>query len=107
MRINLLSTAAAAAIAAALAPSPTFAQPKTLYVAAYGGSFEQTMRKEVIPPFEKKYGLKIEYVAGNSTDTLAKLQAQKLAASEHCCPRLIGRMISSSESDLTLAAMQG
>jgi len=77
MRISLLSAAAAAAIAAALAPSPTFAQPKTLYVAAYGGSFEQTMRKEVIPPFEKKYGLKIEYVAGNSTDTLAKLQAQK------------------------------
>src|SRR5436305_13351315 len=77
MRISLLSAAAAAAIAAALAPSPTFSQPKTLYVAAYGGSFEQTMRKEVIPPFEKKYGLKIEYVAGNSTDTLAKLQAQK------------------------------
>src|SRR3954452_8042200 len=77
MRISLLSAAAAAAIAAALAPSPTFAPPKTLYVAAYGGSFEQTMRKEVIPPFEKKYGPKIEYVAGNSTDTLAKLQAQK------------------------------
>ena len=35
------------------------------------------MRKDIIPPFEKKYGVKIEYVAGNSTDTLAKLQAQK------------------------------
>src|SRR6478672_10996145 len=77
MRIGLLSTVTAAAIAAALAPSATFAQTKTMYVAAYGGSFEQTMRKDVIPPFEKKYGVKIEYVAGNSTDTLAKLQAQK------------------------------
>src|SRR5471030_2521166 len=53
------------------------AQQKTLYVAAYGGSFEQTLRKEVFPPFEQKYGLKIEYVAGNSTDNLARLQAQK------------------------------
>lgn len=53
------------------------AQQKTFYVAGYGGSFEQTMRKEIIPAFEKKHGVKIEYVAGNSTDTLAKLQAQK------------------------------
>lgn len=53
------------------------AQQKTFYVAGYGGSFEQTMRKEVIPAFEKKHGVKVEYVAGNSTDTLAKLQAQK------------------------------
>lgn len=53
------------------------AQTKTFYVAGYGGSFEQTMRTEIIPAFEKKHGVKVEYVAGNSTDTLAKLQAQK------------------------------
>lgn len=53
------------------------AQPKTLYVAGYGGSFEQTMRKEVIPVFEQQARIRVEYVAGNSTDTLAKLQAQK------------------------------
>src|SRR6185312_13510401 len=75
MRIGLLSVVASAA-ALAFSPSQTLAQ-KTLYVAAYGGSFEQTMRKEIIPPFEAKHGVKIEYVAGNSTDTLAKLQAQK------------------------------
>jgi putative spermidine/putrescine transport system substrate-binding protein len=50
---------------------------QTFYVAGYGGSFEQTMRKEVFPAFEKKTGLKVEYIAGNSTDTMAKLQAQK------------------------------
>lgn len=61
----------------ALAGSAAFAQQKTLYVAGYGGSYEQTMRKEVIPAFEKQANVKIEYVAGNSTDTLAKLQAQK------------------------------
>src|SRR5260221_14394977 len=57
--------------------NPGHAQEKTLTVAAYGGSFEQTMRKEIIPGFEAKGGVKIVYVAGNSTDTLAKLQAQK------------------------------
>ncbi len=33
--------------------------------------------RKIIPDFEKKHGVKVEYVAGNSTDTLAKLQAQK------------------------------
>ncbi|HLH92898.1 MAG TPA: ABC transporter substrate-binding protein [Xanthobacteraceae bacterium] len=55
---------------------PAGAQQK-LYVAGYGGSFEQTIRKEVMPGFEKRFGVTVEYVAGNSTDTLAKLQAQK------------------------------
>ena len=54
-----------------------FAQSKTIRFASYGGSFEQTIRQEVIPAFKKKTGIDVEYVAGNSTDTLAKLQAQK------------------------------
>jgi putative spermidine/putrescine transport system substrate-binding protein len=57
--------------------SSALAQEKTLYIAGYGGSYEQTMRKDVIPAFEKEANVKIEYVAGNSTDTLAKLQAQR------------------------------
>src|SRR3981189_297996 len=61
----------------ALAPSAVLAQQKTLYVAGYGGSFEKTIRDEVIPAFEQAHGVKVEYVAGNPTDRLAKLQAQK------------------------------
>ena len=71
-----ISAAAALAVLALSAPA-ALAQQKTLYVAGYGGSFEQTMRKEIFPAFEAKHGVKVEYVAGNSTDTLAKLQAQK------------------------------
>ena len=63
--------------ALALVPSAVLAQQKTLYVASYGGSFEKTIRDEVMPAFEQANGVKVEYVAGNSTDTLAKLQAQK------------------------------
>ena len=65
------------AVLALAGPLGAAAQQKTLYVAGYGGSFEQTMRKEIIPAFEKQHNVKVEYVAGNSTDTLAKLQAQK------------------------------
>lgn len=76
MRIAIMGLGVGAAVAVALA-NPAGAQDKTLYVAAYGGSFEQIMRKDVIPAFEQRNGIKVEYVAGNSTDTIAKLQAQK------------------------------
>jgi len=69
--------AALAGAMALLAAASAAGQTKTLTVAAYGGSWEQQLRKTVIPEFEKKHNVKVEYVAGNSTDTLAKLQAQK------------------------------
>jgi putative spermidine/putrescine transport system substrate-binding protein len=72
-----ISTATLAGAVALVAATSAFAQSRTLTVAAYGGSWEQTLRKEMIPAFEQKHGVKVEYVAGNSTDTLAKLQAQK------------------------------
>ncbi|BAC52462.1 ABC transporter substrate-binding protein [Bradyrhizobium diazoefficiens USDA 110] len=72
---RLLTAVSIAALVAA--SSAASAQQRTLYVAGYGGSFEKTIRDEVIPAFEKENGVKVEYVAGNSTDTLAKLQAQK------------------------------
>ncbi len=73
--LGRLTAVSIAALALSLSSAP--AQQKTLYVAGYGGSFEKTIRDDVIPAFEQANGVKIEYVAGNSTDTLAKLQAQK------------------------------
>src|SRR5215469_17536594 len=69
--------AAMAGVVALLAATSALAQSKTLVVAGYGGSWEQQLRKDVFPAFEQKHGVKIDYVAGNSTDTLARLQAQK------------------------------
>jgi putative spermidine/putrescine transport system substrate-binding protein len=66
----------AASLALSFAAPCAHAQ-QTLTVAGYGGSWEQTLRKSVFPAFEAKHGVKIEYTAGNSTDTIAKLQAQK------------------------------
>ena len=35
------------------------------------------MRKDVFPTFEKTHNVKIDFVAGTSTNTVARLQAQK------------------------------
>jgi Spermidine/putrescine-binding periplasmic protein len=48
-----------------------------LYVGSYGGSTETLFKKSIIPNFEKETGARVIYVAGNSTDTLAKLQAER------------------------------
>lgn len=53
------------------------AEPKTLVVAGYGGSFEKGLKETIIPKFEKKYNVKITYITGISNDTLAKLKGQK------------------------------
>lgn len=71
-KLRMAACAALALGAAALAHAQT-----TLYVANVGGSNEQLYRQKVIPAFEKAHDVKIVYVAGNSSDTLAKLQAQK------------------------------
>lgn len=74
MRLTICSVSFTALV---LSAGTAMAQQPTLYVAGYGGTFEQMMRNSVIPPFEQQHNVRIEYVAGNSTDTLAKLQAQK------------------------------
>lgn len=76
-RLALPRAAALLAFSAACASTQLAHAETTLYVANVGGSNEQLYRQKVIPPFEKAHDVKIVYVAGNSSDTLAKLQAQK------------------------------
>ena len=68
---------AALTVAGACAASAPAHAETTLYVANVGGSNEDMYRQKIDPPFEKAHNVKIVYVAGNSSDTLAKLQAQK------------------------------
>lgn len=70
---NLLSIGLAAAFIGA--SSNSFAED--LYVGAYGGSTEKLFKEQIIPQFEKDIGARVIYVAGNSTDTIAKVQAEK------------------------------
>ncbi|UUP19674.1 ABC transporter substrate-binding protein [Nitratireductor thuwali] len=50
---------------------------EVLYLAAYGGSSETVLREMILPPFEEEYDVRVKYVAGASTNNLARLQAQR------------------------------
>ncbi|MEN9775186.1 MAG: hypothetical protein RL322_2256 [Pseudomonadota bacterium] len=75
--MSMIRVLAGAGLALSIAFPPAQAQQQSFTLAGYGGSFEKTMREKILPPFAQKHGVRVEYVAGNSTDTLAKLQAQK------------------------------
>jgi putative spermidine/putrescine transport system substrate-binding protein len=77
MALRLCASCVALALAATIVTTGADAQQQKLTVAAYGGSYEDMMRKEIMPAFEKRTGAKLEYVAGNSTDNIARLQAQR------------------------------
>ncbi len=74
MKPQVFMSSVAAAIALS---SPVQAEERTLYMGAYGGSTEKLMMEIVLPEWEKANNAKVVYVPGNSTKTLAKLQAQK------------------------------
>src|SRR5690625_120573 len=50
---------------------------EVLNLGSYGGSTETIFKERIIPKFEQENNVEIVYVAGNSTDTLAKMVAQQ------------------------------
>ena len=74
MRMTLLAASNALAL---LYAAPVLAQDKTLTLGGYGGSFETLMKEHVIPAFEQEHGVTVQFVPGNSTENLARLQAQR------------------------------
>lgn len=74
VRKHVLSIAATALCCASAAS----VSAQTLYVAANGGSTEKLMKEKLFPAFEAANpGAKLVQVTGTSTETLAKLQAQR------------------------------
>lgn len=63
--------------AAALTAISTAALAQTIYFSGPGGVTEERYRKLVIPAFEKKYNVKVQYIASQTTEILAKLEAQR------------------------------
>ncbi|MDH2329194.1 ABC transporter substrate-binding protein [Cereibacter sp. SYSU M97828] len=64
-----------AAMACATVTAP--ARANELFVAGYGGIYETTMAEKIVPAFEDTHGVTVQYVAGQSTATLAKIQASR------------------------------
>ncbi|MEV1177789.1 ABC transporter substrate-binding protein [Nonomuraea sp. NPDC049784] len=69
--------AGAFALTSCGAPVAPSAAKNSLVIAGYGGSYEEAFKKSVIPEFEKTCACKVTYIAGSSTDTVAKLKAQQ------------------------------
>ncbi|AQZ63837.1 ABC transporter substrate-binding protein [[Actinomadura] parvosata subsp. kistnae] len=74
---RLLAAALALIGLAACAPPSPAAQEGRLVVAGYGGSYQEAFEQAVLPDFEKTCGCRVTYIAGSSTDTVAKLKAQR------------------------------
>ncbi len=68
----------AAAVGLLVAPAAALAQgskPDKIVVAAYGGIWADSVRKNFVSCFEKKTGVKVEVVTGESADWLARIRA--------------------------------
>lgn len=71
-------SAAPAAATTAAQPAPTAAPlEKELVFSSRGGSLGEIFKKDIVAPFEEKFGVKVTYVAGDSTPGYAKLVAEK------------------------------
>lgn len=72
----------AGALALALVnPTQVFAQaaakPSKIVVAAYGGIWAESVKKNFVPCFEKKTGVKVDVITGESADWLARVRANQ------------------------------
>jgi putative spermidine/putrescine transport system substrate-binding protein len=74
-RTTLLQGAGLAAAASTLGFPSIVRAAETLIVNSYGGSFEEFMRKQIIPPFEKETGVEIQLDVGLGKGWLANLRA--------------------------------
>jgi putative spermidine/putrescine transport system substrate-binding protein len=90
--------AAPAAAPTQAAPAQAAAKPVggELVVAAWGASYEEAYRRTFLPRFEQEHNVKIVYVPGISSETLAKIQAQKDAPQIDIAmmdepPKLVGK----------------
>lgn len=50
-------------------------KPKSITVAAYGGVWAESIRKNIVPCFEARTGVKVEIASGESADWLARINA--------------------------------
>jgi putative spermidine/putrescine transport system substrate-binding protein len=58
-------------------PGSVPAAQKEVVFYGFGGTHEKNMRAQIIPAFEKKYGVKVVYVTGTANSNFAKVRAQK------------------------------
>lgn len=76
MRNTYKKSALTTLLAVSLSSTAAFAQ-ETLYVGGAGGTLQQVYEEMIIPGFEARTGAEVVYVPASSSDTVAKLVAQR------------------------------
>jgi putative spermidine/putrescine transport system substrate-binding protein len=74
-RFLLASLLVSAFGVAAPSAAQNAAKPDKLVIAAYGGIWSESVRKNFVPCFEKKTGVRVEVITGESADWLARIRA--------------------------------
>jgi len=77
LRVGVTALVAGALAAVATLTAPVDAQTGRVVVASFGGAWERDLRADLIEPFEKAHNVKVDYVVGLSTETVARVKAQK------------------------------
>jgi putative spermidine/putrescine transport system substrate-binding protein len=75
MRRMLVGALAIALVNPAQVFAETAAKPDKIVVAAYGGIWAESIKKNFVPCFEKKTGVKVDIITGESADWLARIRA--------------------------------
>ncbi len=77
MKRKLLLTAVLVSVLgiAPVTEAQTDKKPDKIVVAAYGGIWTESVKKNFVPCFEKKTGVKVEIITGESADWLARIRA--------------------------------
>ena len=64
-------------VAFVLIPWTGYAQPRTLVVLSQAGSLQKIMEEEVVPVFEREYGVKVILIPGTAQANLTRVLAQR------------------------------
>jgi putative spermidine/putrescine transport system substrate-binding protein len=75
------------------------AKPDKIVVAAYGGVWAESIKKNFVPCFEQKTGVKVDVITGESADWLARIRANKSNPPIH--------VLALAEADSLRAAREG
>lgn len=97
LRIAVAAAAITAFTTAGFAQSAK--KPDKLVVAAYGGVWAESVKKNFVPCFEKKTGVRVEVITGESADWLARIRANPANPPIH--------VVALAEADSLRAAQEG
>src|SRR5215212_9755113 len=99
MKRGMMAAATISLLAGSTAVCAQAAKPDKLVIAAYGGIWSESVRKNFVPCFESKTGVRVEVITGESADWLARIRANPSNPPIH--------VVALAEADSLRAAKEG